>query len=198
MSRKEDKVLKIVEKEGMITPKEIEKRNISRQYIYQLYRKGKLEKVSRGLYKLANSLFSQNEMLIAVANSIPAATICLLTALRFHDMTVQNSYRIWISIHHKSHSPRASIPLKIIRMTGKSLTEGREEYVIDNTKIFVYNPAKTVADCFKFRNKIGIDVALEALREFIDQKKGTIDELWRYAKIDRVQNIIRPYLEVQL
>ena len=134
-------------------------------------------------------------MLLETAKKLPGAALCLLSALRFHDMSTQNPFQIWIAIHHKDRSPKIDVPIKIIRMTGDALEKGREEHFVDNVKITVYNPAKTVADCFKFRNKIGIDVCLEALRDYKRQKKGTVNELWKYSKIDRVQNIIRPYIE---
>ena len=198
MDSQEKKILKLIKTNGIISPKEIEEKNISRQYVYRLCKKGKLKKISRGLYKLPNKKFSENEILLEVAHRMPNAIICLLTALRFHNMTVQNPFKIWIAIHHKAHTPKINMPIKIIRMTGEAFTEGNVKYNIDNMQVNIYNPAKTVADCFKFRNKIGMEVVLEALREYIEQQKGSIDELWKYAKIDRVHNIIRPYIEAQI
>jgi len=194
-NKKIEKIIDIADKNGIIKPKDIEKHHIPRQYIYRLYAEGKLEKVGRGLYKLPEKEFSEDVMILEAAKKVPRATLCLLSALRFHDMTTQNPFQIWIAIHHKDWAPEIKLPIKIIRMTGAALEEGREEHFVDNVKIRVYNPAKTVADCFKFRNKIGIDVCLEALRDYKRQKKGTMDELWKYSKIDRVQNIISPYIE---
>ena len=118
MNNSERKILKLIEKKGLISPREVEEENISRQYVYSLCKKGRLKRVSRGLYKLPNKEFSENEMIMEVAHKVPNATICLLTALRFHDMTVQNPFKIWIAIHHKAHTPKINMPIKIIRMTG--------------------------------------------------------------------------------
>jgi len=127
---------------------------------------------------------------------MPSGIICLLSALRFHGLTTQSPYEIWMAIGHKARSPKKpGIPIRITRYSGKSLTSGVEQHKIEGVSIRVYNPAKTVADCFKFRNKIGLDVALEALRDCYRSRKCTMDELWKYAKICRVANIMKPYLE---
>jgi len=122
--------------------------------------------------------------------------LCLLSALRFHDLTTQQSSDIWLAIPHKAHAPRFDYPpLRVIRMSGPAMTEGVETIDVAGTQVRVFGVAKTVADCFKFRNKIGLDVALEALREAWNGKRATMDELWRYAEICRVANVMRPYLE---
>ncbi|MDA3792314.1 MAG: type IV toxin-antitoxin system AbiEi family antitoxin domain-containing protein [Elusimicrobia bacterium] len=195
MSNKIKKIIELAEKYSVIRPKDVEKHNIPRQYVYRLYNEGKLEKISRGLYKLPDKELSEDIMLLEIAKKVPNAVICLISALRFHDMTTQNPFQIWIAIHNKDWASEIDLPLKIIRMTGDALEKGSEEHLIDNIKVNVYCPAKTVADCFKFRNKIGLDVAIGALKEYKKQNKGTIDMLWEYSKIDRVQNIIRPYVE---
>jgi predicted transcriptional regulator of viral defense system len=122
--------------------------------------------------------------------------LCLLSALRFHDLTTQQSSDVWLAIPHKAHAPRFDYPpLRVIRMSGPAMTEGVETVDVAGTQVRVFGVAKTVADCFKFRNKIGLDVALEALREAWNGKRATMDELWRYAEICRVANVMRPYLE---
>jgi predicted transcriptional regulator of viral defense system len=122
--------------------------------------------------------------------------LCLLSALRFHDLTTQQSSDVWLAIPHKAHAPRFDYPpLRIVRMSGASMSEGVETVDVAGTQVRVFGVAKTVADCFKYRNKIGLDVALEALREAWNGKRATMDELWRYAEICRVANVMRPYLE---
>jgi len=195
---KMEKVLQLAEEKGVIQPKDIAAAGLPRKYIYRLLKRGKLEKIDRGLYKIRGKEFSESEMLLKIAKKAPDATICLLSALRFHNMTTQNPHRIWIAIHNKEKPPDLDVPLKVIRMTGKALTEGRKQHVIDSISLKVYEPAKTVTDCFKFRNKIGLDVALEALREYRRGNLGTMAELWSYAKINRVKNVIQPYVEAQL
>jgi predicted transcriptional regulator of viral defense system len=116
--------------------------------------------------------------------------------MRFHDLTTQQSSDVWLAIPHKAHAPRFDYPLlRVIRMSGPAMTEGVETVDVAGTQVRVFGVAKTVADCFKFRNKIGLDVALEALREAWNGKRATMDELWRYAEICRVANVMRPYLE---
>ncbi|KXB06709.1 hypothetical protein AKJ54_01175 [candidate division MSBL1 archaeon SCGC-AAA382K21] len=189
------KVLELVEEKGIIRPKDLQEEGLPKKYIYRLYDQGKLEKIDRGLYKLAGKSFSENEMMLSVARKSPDAAFCLLTALRFYEMTTQNPHQIWVAIHHKDKEPSINVPLKVVRMTGKSLKGGIEKREVDNVPIRVFNPAKTVADCFKFRNKIGLEVALEALREYKSKDMGTMSELWEFAKVDRVQNVIQPYAE---
>ncbi|MFP3952987.1 MAG: type IV toxin-antitoxin system AbiEi family antitoxin domain-containing protein [Candidatus Acetothermia bacterium] len=193
-----EEVLKLAEENGVIRPKDVVNAGLPRKYVYRLLKQGKLEKIGRGLYKIPGREFSESEMLVKVAKRAPDVTICLLSALRFHNMTTQNPHRIWVAIQNKEKPPKVDVPLKVVRMTGESLSEGRKQYGIDSISLNVYEPAKTVADCFKFRNRIGLDVALEALSEYRTQNLGTMSELWSYAKIDRVQNVIQPYAEAQL
>ena len=134
MNSKIEKIIELAEKNTVLRPKDVEKYNIPRQYIYRLYNKGKLEKIGRGLYKIPDKEISEDIMLIETAKKVPNAVICLLSALRFHDMTSQNPFQIWIAIHHKDWAPEINIPLKIIRMTGGALKEGCEEHLIDNIK----------------------------------------------------------------
>jgi len=122
---------------------------------------------------------------------------CLLTALQFHELTTQLPRQVWIAMPSGSHVPKMGWPpLRMIQMTGATYSAGVETVVRDRVRLRVYNAAKTVADCFKYRNRIGLDVALEALRDVRAQKKASADDLWRYAKICRVANVMRPYLEV--
>ena len=127
---------------------------------------------------------------------MPQGIVCLLSALRVHGIGTQAPFEVWIAIPHNSPTPKLDQPsLRAIRMSGPALSEGVEPMQIDGVHVPVFNAAKTIADCFKFRNKIGLDVALEALRDGWTQRKVTVDALWHYATIDRVSNVIRPYLE---
>jgi predicted transcriptional regulator of viral defense system len=131
-----------------------------------------------------------------VAKRVPEAVICLLSALAFHEITTQVPPYVWIALRKGARKPAVSSPsLQIVRLSGASLTEGIEVHHIEGVPVRVYSAAKTVADCFKFRNKIGLDVAIEALKDAIRQKKATINQIYRYAKICRVGNVIRPYME---
>ena len=148
------------------------------------------------MYALPERQQSENQQLAEVSTRAPNATYCLLTALRFHRVTTQSPSEIWLAIANKARAPKIDYPpLRVIRFSGDSLTEGVEEHTVDRVTIRVYSVAKTVADCFKYRNKIGLDVALEALKECRRERRASNDELWHFAKVCRVANVMRPYLE---
>ncbi len=167
-----------------------------RVVLSRLAARGQLERVGRGLYRLPDADVSESQGLAAVAVKAPQAVFCLLTALQFHELTTQLARRVWIAMPRGSHAPRIEHPpIKMVQFNGASYSEGVEVFERDQVQLRVYNVAKTVADCFKHRNKIGLDVALEALKDALAQKKASIDDLWHYAKICRVSNVMRPYLE---
>jgi predicted transcriptional regulator of viral defense system len=148
------------------------------------------------LYALPERPASAYDSFAEVAARSENGVLCLLSALRFHDLTMQQSSDVWLAIPHKAHAPRFDYPpLRVIRMSGPAMTEGVQTVDVAGTQVRVFGVAKTVADCFKFRNKIGLDVALDALREAWNGKRATMDELWCYAEICRVANVMRPYLE---
>ena len=127
---------------------------------------------------------------------MPRGVVCLLSALRAHGIGTQSPFEVWVAIPPHSPTPKLDHPaLRVVRMSGASLTEGIELVEIEGVTVQMFNASKTVADCFKFRNKIGLDVALEALRDGWSQHKLTMDALWHYAMVDRVTNVMRPYLE---
>ncbi len=157
---------------------------------------GKLERVARGVYSLPGRVLSEHRSLAEVALRVPRGVVCLLSALRVHGIGTQAPFEVWMAIPHHSPTPRLDQPaLRAVRMSGPALSEGIETIEIDGVPVPVFNAAKTVADCFKFRNKIGLDVALEALRDGWEQRKLTMDALWHYAVVNRVANVMRPYLE---
>ncbi len=178
---------------------ELEAAGIPRTQLARLVASGRLQKVARGLYAPADYQGSEHGGLVAVAKRAPQAVFCLLTALSLHELTTQSPSEVWIAIGNKEHPPRLDYPpLRTVRFSGASLLHGIETKVVDGVPLKVTTPAKTVADCFKFRNKVGIDVAIEALREARRERKATADDLWRCATIDRVANVMRPYLEAIL
>ena len=190
------RVLDLVKQKGVLRTSDLDAIKAPRVVLTRLTAAGLLDKVGRGLYRLPHQPGSEHEGLVSVATKVPQAVFCLLTALQFHELTTQLPRRIWIAMPRGSHVPRIDYPpLKMVRMTGDVHTAGVEEYLHDGVKLRVYSAAKTVVDCFKHRNKIGLDVALEALRDVRAKRKATADELWRYAKICRVTNVMRPYLE---
>jgi predicted transcriptional regulator of viral defense system len=157
---------------------------------------GQLERVGRGVYCLPERQGSEHESLATIAVKVPQAVFCLLTALQIHELTTQLPRQIWIAMPQGSHAPKMDYPpVKMVQFSGEAYAAGIEVIPVDQVVLRVYGVAKTVADCFKHRNKIGLDVAIEALKDALAQSKATADELWRFAKICRVANVMRPYLE---
>lgn len=186
----------LVRRLGVVRPRDVEAAGIPREYLLRLMRRGVVERLGRGLYRLADAPVTEHHSLAEVGKRIPKSTVCLLSALAFHQITTQNPADVWIALPAGSRTPKADGQrLRVMRFSGPALTEGREEHEIEGVLVGVYSPAKTVADCFKFRNKIGLDVALEALREGVSQRKATIREIHRFAKICRVARVMQPYLE---
>jgi predicted transcriptional regulator of viral defense system len=191
-----DRLLELVRQKGLLRPSDLDQFHIPRVYLTRLTANGELEKAGRGLYKLPESITSENNSLAIIARRVPQAVFCLLSALQFHELTTQLPRQLWIALPRGSHAPKIDYPpIKLIRYSGDTYTEGIETHTRDQVTLKVYGVAKTIADCFKHRNKIGLDVAIEALREARAKKKIHADDIWRYAKICRVANVMRPYLE---
>ena len=189
------KVLSLARRTGVIRPGDVRARGIAPVYLTRLVRNGALVRVGHGLYSLANGSATADRTIVEAACHVRGGVICLLSALRLHSLTTQMPPAVWIAIGVKARRPvAAGPPLEIVRMSGPALTSGIEERVIEGVRVRVYGPAKTVADCFKFRNKIGLDVAIDALRDY-RRRRGSVDELLRYAQICRVARVMRPYLE---
>ena len=190
------RTLKLAEQRGVLRARDLRDQAIPAVILSRLVDSGQLTRISRGLYTLPTRTPSEQHQLAEVAARSPTAVYCLLTALRFHGITTQNPHELWIALPNKSRSPRIEYPpLRTVRYSGDALTQGIEVHTVDCVTVKVYSIAKTIADCFKFRNKIGIDVALEALRETRRGKRATSEDVWRFAKVCRVANVMRPYLE---
>lgn len=196
MNNAAEKLIDLVRSQGLVRPCDLAPLGISRVSLTRAVRRGQLERVGRGLYGLPGREVSAHGALAEVARRVPKGIVCLLSALRFHGLTTQAPFAVWLAIENKSIAPKLDYPpLRIVRFSGAALTEGVEEHAVDRVTVRVTCVAKTVADCFKYRNKIGLDVALEALREAWHEKRVTSDDIWRYAKVCRVANVMRPYLE---
>jgi len=164
--------------------------------LYTLRDHGRLIQLNRGLYRLADQELTEHHSLAIVCKLVPKGIVCLLSALRFHQLTTQAPFEVWLAVDRMRRKPKIDYqPIRIVRFSGSALAAGVEKHVIESVAVRVYNPAKTVVDCFKFRHKIGLDVAIEALREGWRERRFTMDDLWRYGKICRVANVMRPYLE---
>lgn len=191
-----ERLIDLVRSQGLIRPCDLASMGIPRVSLTRAVRRGQLERVGRGLYGLPGREVSAHGSLAEVARRVPKGVVCLFSALRFHGLTTQAPFEVWLAIENKSLAPKLDFPpLRIVRFSGAALTEGVEEHVVGGVTIRITGVAKTVADCFKYRNKIGLDIALEALREAWRGKRMISDDIWRYARICRVANVMRPYLD---
>lgn len=194
-STQTQRVLDLLARKGMLRPIDLDAIGVPRVVLTRMRTAGQLEKVGRGLYRLPNQ-GTEHESLVAIATWVPQAVFCLLTALQYHELTTQLPRQVWIAMPRGSHTPKIDYPpVKMVQFAGAAYAEGIEVVERDQVKLRVYCVAKTVADCFKHRNKIGLDVALEALKDARAKKKASADDLWHYAKICRVANVMRPYLD---
>ena len=181
---------------SILRTRDLEAHGIWRANLRDYVEQGVLTRVGRGLYTLVGVEAGENHSLAEIGKRVPQGTVCLLSALRFHGLTTQQPHETWLALDGRARSPKTdSLALRIVRFTGAALQEGREEHIIEGVPVKIYNLGKTVADCFKFRNKIGLDVALEALRETWRARRCGMSELMRYARVCRVANVMRPYLE---
>jgi predicted transcriptional regulator of viral defense system len=194
-----EKVLEYVRKTGIVRPRDLVTMGVPQDYLWRLHKGALLERLGRGLYTIPGAEATEHHSLAEVCKRVPKGVVCLLSALRYHEITTQNPFEVWIAIDVKAREPKPDgLQLRVVRFSGRSLSEGLQQHTLEGVRVRVYNPAKTIADCFKYRNKIGRDVAVEALRECLSHHKATADEIWKYAKICRVTQVIRPYLEAIL
>jgi predicted transcriptional regulator of viral defense system len=190
------KITQLAKSAGVLRPRDLAAHGIARQYLKLAEKSGAVVRSGRGLYTPADASVTELHTFAVAAKRVPRGVICLLSALRFHDIGTQDPFEIWMAIGEKDRRPRSDYPrMRIVRFSRLSLEFGQEIHDIEGVPTRVFSIAKTVADCFKYRNKIGLDVALEALRECLRNRKATIDDLWQASKVCRVANVIKPYLE---
>ena len=189
-------VLALAHQHPLLRARDLAEHQLPTVVLSRLVAAGKLERVARGVYSLPGRRLSEHRSLAEVALRVPRGVVCLLSALRVHGIGTQAPFEVWLAIPHRMPVPRLDQPtVRAVRMSGPALTEGIDRMLVDGVEVPVFNAAKTVADCFKYRNKIGLDVALEALHDGWTQRKLTMDALWHYATMNRVANVMRPYLE---
>jgi len=190
-----NKTIILLKSRGILRPREIAEMGMSREMLRYLHKKGIAEKAGRGLYRIGGQM-EEHRTIIEASKLAPKGVICLLTALRFHEIGTQDPFDVWMALSNNAWRPRIrTISMQFVYLSGKAFSEGIEVRDLPGGQIRIYSPAKTIADTFKFRNKIGLDVAIEALRDGLRTGKATRDEIWDYAKICRVQKIMDPYLE---
>jgi len=191
-----ESIRELTQELGLIRVRDLRERGIHPEYLRTMHKNGELIRVARGTYQLADAEISEYQTLAEACTRVPRGVICLLTALRFHELTTESPRRVWMAIPQGMHTPVVrDVPIKFAYFSGEAMTEGIETHDVAGTEIRVYGVAKTIADCFKYRNKIGLDVAIDALREGWREQRFTLQELRRYIEICRVRTVIRPYLE---
>lgn len=194
--RAQAELLKLAKRTGVLRPRDATAHGIPREYVSRLAAQGLLTRIGRGLYTVANAQASAHRSLAETARAIPSAVVCLLTALRFHGLTTQLPSQVWIAVDQKAWRPRsAPFAVRIVYFSGAALREGIDHHVIDGVSVRIYSAAKTIADCFKYRHKIGIDIAVEALRDYLKMHRPGSEDLWRFARVCRVARVMQPYLE---
>ena len=192
----EQQVLRLARAQTLLRARDVTQQGLPTIALTRLVQAGKLERVARGLYGLPGAAISEHRSLAEVSARVPRGVVCLLSALRVHEIGTQAPFEVWIAIPQHMVTPRLDQPaIRVVRMGDFALAEGVERLHIDGVDVPVFNAARTVVDCFRFRNKIGLEVALEALRDGWSQRKFTLDDLWRHATRGRVANVMRPYIE---
>lgn len=195
------RAIEVARQQGIARGRDFDAAGVPRVYLQRLRDEGILQQIGRGLYRLANADVASATSLAEAVRIQPKGTVGLLSALQFHNLTTQTPQAVWMLLGPKDWAPiNPSVALKIVRASGEALSAGVETHRIDGVPVPITSAAKTVADCFKYRNKIGLDVAIEALRDLLKSptRRAELNELWRYAKVDRVQNVMRAYVEAMV
>jgi predicted transcriptional regulator of viral defense system len=191
-----DRVLALAKRNQAVRPRDLDPLGIPREYLVRLLAEGVLDRPARGFYVLADAEPDENQTLAEACKRVPLGVVCLLSALQFHGLTTQAPFEVWMAINPNARRPKVDYPpLRIVRFSATALTTGVDRRPSPGGEIRVTTPARTVVDCFAYRNKIGLDVALEALRDCRARKKATMDDLYRAAQSRRMANVMRPYLE---
>ncbi|MDZ7807705.1 MAG: hypothetical protein U5K71_11395 [Gracilimonas sp.] len=195
-SKIEEAVKLFKEHDGVMRTSAILDAGVHRRTLYHMRDDGIVTAINRGVYQLTESEPLSNPDLVIVAKKIPEARICLISALSIHDMTEEIPHKVHIALHRSSWQPELNYPpLKVYRFSEETINSGLQTQTIDGVEVKVFNPAKTIADCFKFRNQIGLDIAIGALKNGIKENKATYGDIVKYAKLCKVERVIKPYLE---
>lgn len=183
-------------RKGPVRARDLDDAGIPRAYLKRLCDRGIIEQVDRGLYRLADAPATELSTLAEVSKRVPHAIICLLSALQMHGLTSESPHAVWVMVDRHARTPKIASPtIEVVRASGAGLDHGIETRVIDGVKVWLTSPAKTVADCFRFRRHVGLEVALAALKDYLKKRKGSIDTLVEAARADRIYAFMRPYLE---
>jgi predicted transcriptional regulator of viral defense system len=191
-----DRLRRLVRQRGIVRAREVVREGVHTQHLTSMVREGRLERVGRGRYRLPGSPVTEHHGLVLAAATVPRGVICLISAVAFHGLGTQLPAHVWIAIDRRARRPTAAYPpLRVVRFSGRALSSGIETHKLEGQAVRIYGVAKTLADCFKYRNKIGLDIALEALHDAWRKRRVSIDDINRFARVCRVERIMRPYLE---
>jgi len=192
----EQQLMRLMRKRKLLRARDVAEQGLPTITLTRLVQADKLERVARGVYGLPGAATSEHRSLAEVAIRVPKGVVCLLSALQFHEIGTQAPFEVWLAIPNRVAAPRIEQPsIRVVRMSDDALTEGFQRKRIDGVEVPIFDPARTVVDCFRFRNKIGLDVALEALRDGWRERRFTMEELWHHATRQRAANVMRPYVE---
>ncbi len=181
---------------GLIRARDLDTCKIPRAYLNRLVATGQLERVGRGLYRAPGSLVTEHTSLAELSKRVPRSVVCLLSALQFHGLTTEAPHQVWIAIDTHARQPKIDYPpIRVVRASGAAYRHGVEKKTIEGVSVKITSPAKTVADCFRYRRHVGLEVALAALRDYLRKHRGGMDALTKAAKADRIYATMRPYLE---
>jgi predicted transcriptional regulator of viral defense system len=190
------RLLSLAKKRPILRAADAERLGVHTQLLTRLVAEGALERVGRGRYRSPTANVTEHHGLALTAAAVPRGVVCLLSALVFHGIGTQNPSEVWVAIDRRARAPRVVWPpLRIVRFSARALTEGIETHRIEGERVRVYSLPKTIADCFKYRNKLGMEVVLEALKDAWNHRRVRMAELDKYARVCRVERVMRPYLE---
>jgi predicted transcriptional regulator of viral defense system len=191
-----EKILELLKKRQILRTRDLTSKGIPRSYLSRLVQEGILLRSGRGVYVAVDADFTEFQSLAEVTSRVPHGIICLLSALQVHELTTEMPHEVWVAISRTARIPKVDYPaIRVVRFSDAAFKFGVETHTVGKTNVSVYSAAKTVVDCFKYRNKIGIDVATQSLRDCWHKRKATMEELWKAAKVCRMSNVMRPYLE---
>jgi len=192
-----ERLLRHLQQHGIVRPRDLESLGVPRVALQRALDRGQVVRRTRGVYVTPDHGTTRHTDMAAVAARVPKAVVCLVSALEYHSLTTQVPHAVWIMIHKSSHRPTISTPaVRIVRASGQSLIAGVQKHTIEGVAVQMTTPAKTVADCFRYRDTVGTDVAIEALRDCLRKRKATPADIFEMAEADRIASVIRPYLEV--
>jgi predicted transcriptional regulator of viral defense system len=191
-----DQILRLARHQGLVRAADLRAAGLSSQLLLKLYQAGRLQRVARGVYSVPSHMPSEHRSLAQAAVRVPKGVVCLLSALQWHQLGTQLPHEVWLAVPPGTASPKQGHPpLRLVRFSGASHAEGVEVVRVEGVEVHVYGVAKTLCDCFKLRNKVGLDVALEALKQAWRERRFAMDELFHFARVDRVEKVMRPYVE---